>query len=148
MVRKQLQSVCRVESHPVFIVPLSVSESQGISFFDSISQYPVSCIAKVRYLAGKHHYTTHLGFPPTDTWACGEGSEGEGYAPGLALRYCWDSQRALPRLSWDVLLLNCSSDRSLSYVSYKLFIVFVAAHILERAASFTVVLLNVLLGYV
>lgn len=80
-------------------------------------------------------------------WACGEGSEEKGYAPGLVLMYCWDSQRAFPRLSWDVLLLNHSSDRTLSYVSYKLFTVFAAPHILERAVSFTVRLLNVLLDY-
>lgn len=78
-------------------------------------------------------------------WACGEGEEEEWYAPGLVLMYCWDSQRALPRLRWDMFLLNCSSDRTLSYVSYKLFTVFAAPRILERAVSFTIVLLNVLL---
>lgn len=128
----------------MFLVPLSISESQGI-FFPSISQCPLSCISAIRYLAGKYHYTTHLGFPPTEMWACGEGTEEEWYAPRLVLMYFWDSQRAFPRLSWDVLLLNCSSDRTLSSVSYKLFTVFAAPHILERAMSFTIALLNVLL---
>lgn len=89
----------------------------------------------IRYLDGKYHHTTHLGFPPTATWACGEGSEEEGCAPGLVLMCCWESQRAPPRLSWDVLLLNCSSDRTVSYDSYKLFTVFAAPHILERVSA-------------
>jgi len=125
-------------------LPISNSESQGI-LFPSVSQYLVSCITEMRYLAGKYHYTTHLGFPPTEMWAFGEGTEEEWYAPHLVLMYCWDGRKALPRLSWEVLLLNCSSDRTLSYVSYKLFTVFAAPHIFERAMSFTVALLNVLL---
>lgn len=122
-------SVCLwAESHLIFLVPLSISELQG-TFFPFVSQYPVLSITVIRYPAGKYHHTTHLGFPPTAMWACGEESEEEGCAPGLVLMCCWESQRALPRLSWDVLLLNCSSDRTVSYDSYKLFTVFAAPQI-------------------
>lgn len=55
----------------------------------------------------------------------------------VCTRSCLDvllgQSKGTPNLSWDVLLLNCSSDRTLSYVSYKLFTVVAAPHILERA---------------
>lgn len=70
-------------------------------------------------------------------WTCGEGSEGEWYAPGRVLICCWDNRKALSRQNWDVLLLKCSSDRTPWYVSNEFFTVFATPHILERAMNFT-----------